>query len=71
MGLAQMHLPLFFPFHMEIDDAEKSSVSHTILTHSKQDLHNKKRRPNREHRCDAGQIPFERQVRTILTTLEC
>ena len=53
------------------DDAEKSPVSHTVLAHSKQDLHNKKRRPNREHRCGAGQIPFEGQVRTILTTLEC
>jgi len=56
---------------MEIDDAEKSPVSHTVLTHSKQDLRNKKRRPNREYRYGAGQIPFEGQVRTILTTLEC
>ena len=31
------------------DDAEKSPVSHTVLTRSKQYLHNKKRRPNREH----------------------
>ena len=31
----------------------------------------KERRPNREHRCDAGQISSESQVRTILTTLEC
>ena len=54
-----------------LDDAEKSPVSHTVLAHLKQDLHNKKRRPNREHRCDAGQIPSEGQVRTILTTLEC
>ena len=56
---------------MIVDDAEKSPMSHTIHAHSKQDLHNKKRRPNREHRCDAGQIPSEGQVRTILTTLEC
>ena len=39
-------------------------MSHTVLTHSKQHLHNKKRRPNREHRCGAGQIPSEGQVRT-------
>ena len=43
---------------------KKLPVSHTILIHSKQHLHNKKRRPNREHRCGAGQIPFEGQVRT-------
>ena len=30
-----------------------------------------KEKPNREHRCGAGQIPSEDQVRTILTTLEC
>ena len=43
---------------------KKSLVSHTILAHSKQHLHYKKRKPNREHRCDAGQIPSESQVRT-------
>ena len=43
---------------------KKLPVSHTILIHLKQHLHNKKRRPNREHRCGAGQIPFEGQVRT-------
>ena len=54
-----------------IDDVEKSPESHTVLVHSKQDLHNKKRGPNREHRCGVGQIPSEGQVRSILTTLEC
>ena len=49
---------------------KKSPVSHRIPTHSKQYLHNKKGRPNRKHRCGAGQIPSEGQVRT-LTTLEC
>ena len=34
-------------------------------------LRNKKKRLNREHRCSAGWIPSEGQVRTILTTLEC
>ena len=43
---------------------KKSLVSHTILAHSKQHLHNKKGKPNREHRCGAGQILFECQVRT-------
>ena len=43
---------------------KKSQVSHTIFAHSKQHLHNKKGRPNREHRCGAGQIPSESQVRT-------
>ena len=43
---------------------KKSPVSHTVLARSKQYMHNKKRRPNREHRCDAGQIPSECQVRT-------
>ena len=36
---------------------KKSLVSHTVLTRSQLCLHNKKRRPNREHQCDAGQIP--------------
>ena len=45
------------------DDAEKSLVSHTVLARSKQYLHNKKRRPNREHRSGAGQIPSEGQIR--------
>ena len=43
---------------------KKSLVSHTILAHSKQHLHHKKRKPNREHRCGAGQIPSKGQVRT-------
>ena len=42
---------------------KKSLMSHTVLAHSKQHLHNKKRRPRREYRCGAGQIPFEGQVR--------
>ena len=62
---------LSFPQTAPTDDVEKSPVSHTVLAHSKQDLRNKKRRPNREHRCDAGQIPSEGQVRIILTILEC
>ena len=39
---------------MIIDDAEKSPVSHTAFVCSKQYLHNKKRRPNREHWCGAS-----------------
>ena len=43
---------------------KKSPVSHTVLIRSKQHLHNKNGRPNREHRCGAGQIPSKSQVRT-------
>ena len=43
---------------------KKSPVSYTVLIRSKQHLYNKKGRPNREHRCGAGQIPSEGQVRT-------
>ena len=46
------------------DDAKKSTVSHTVLVCLKKHLYNKSRRPNREHRCDVGQVPFEGQVRT-------
>ena len=46
------------------DNTEKSTVSHTVLVRSKQHLHNKSRRPDREHRCGVGQVPFESQVRT-------
>ena len=42
---------------------KKSPVSHTVLARLKQYLYNKKRRPNREHRYGAGQIPSEHQVR--------
>ena len=44
---------------------KKSPVSHMVLAHSKQHLHNKKKRPRREHRCGAGQIPSEDQVRSF------
>ena len=46
------------------DNAEKLTVSHTVLLRSKQHLHNKSRRPNREHWCGASQVPSEGQVRT-------
>ena len=42
---------------------KKSPVSYTILACSQQHLHNNTKGPKREHRCDAGQIPFEGQVR--------
>ena len=60
-----LHPPLFSFSFLVSDDVEKSTVSHTVLTCSKQHLHNKKRRPSREHRCDAGQIPSKCQVRTF------
>ena len=41
-----------------------SPVSYMVLTHPEQHLHSKKRKdPYREHRCGAGQIPSEGQVR--------
>ena len=46
-------------------------VSHTVLVHYKQHLHNEKKGPSREYRCGTGQTPSEGQVRIILTTLEC
>ena len=55
---------LSFPQMAPTDYAKKSPVSHKAFARSKQYLHNKKRRPNREHWCGAGQIPFEGQVRT-------
>ena len=43
----------------------KSTVSYTANTQSQRHLHNtKKREPNKEHRCGAGRIPSEGQVRT-------
>ena len=52
------------------DDAEKSSVSHTVFARSKQYLHNKKRWPNREHWCSAAKYPSKVKLE-LLTTLEC
>ena len=42
---------------------KKLPVSHIVLACLRQYLHNKKRRPNREHWCGVGQIPSEGQVR--------
>ena len=52
-----------FPQMAPTDDAEKSPVSYIVLARLKQYLHNKQRRPNKEHRCGVGQIPFKGQVR--------
>ena len=46
-----------------VDGAEKSPVSHTVLARSQQHLYNKKKRPYKEHRCGAGQVPSEGRVR--------
>ena len=44
--------------------SEKSPVSYVVLAHLEQHLHSKKRKnPYKEHRCGAGQIPSECQVR--------
>ena len=50
---------------------KRLTASHTVLARSKQCLHNKNRKTNREHWCGASQIPSESQVRTFATTLEC
>ena len=42
---------------------KKSPMCHTILACLRQYLHNKKRRPSREHRCGADQILSEGKVR--------
>ena len=60
----QGDLPLRCKMKTMSDDVEKSTVNHTVLTCSKQHLHNKKRRPYREQRCGAGQVSSETQVRT-------
>ena len=57
--------PFLGQMMLQIDDAEKSTVIHMVLTCSKQYLHKKKKRPNREHRCGAVQIRSEGQVRTF------
>ena len=38
-----------FPQTVPTDDAEKSPMSHIVLVCSQQQLHNKKKRPHREH----------------------
>ena len=49
-----------------------SPIGHTALTTRSEPAQQKQSKENlREHRCGAGQILSEGQVRTILTTLEC
>ena len=60
-----------FPQTVPIDDAVNIISKLHDPNARKSHLCNKKKRPNREHRCGAGWIPSEDQVRTILTTLEC
>ena len=60
-----------FPQMALTDDAVNITSELHDPNARKSHLHNKKRRPNREHRCGAGRIPSEGQVRIILTTLEC
>ena len=57
---------------LEPDDAVNiTSELHDSNTQKSLLRNKKEKRPNREHRCGAGRIPSEGQVRTILTTLEC
>ena len=49
-----------------------SPIGHTALTTRSEPAQQKQSKENlREHRCGAGQILSEGQVRTIFTTLEC
>ena len=53
------------------DDAEKSTVSYTVLTYSKQYLHNMKREDLTE---STGVVPAKYSLKVkleFLTTLEC
>ena len=65
-----------FPQMAPTNDAGKSTVSYTANTRSQRHLHNnnkkkkkKKGGPNREHRCGAGRIPSEGQVRTSYNSI--
>ena len=53
------------------DDAEKSTVSHTVLTYSKQHMYNTKREDLEE---STGVVPAKYPPKVklkLLTTLEC
>ena len=63
--------PFFLSSHMYDDDVVKITNELYDPNARKNHLCNKKRRLDREHRCGAGQIPSESQVKTSLTTLEC
>ena len=63
--------PFFLSSHMYDDDVVKITNELYDPNARKNHLCNKKRILNREHRCGAGQIPSESQVKTSLTTLEC
>ena len=45
------------------DDAEINSKPHSSHTLETTHMHDKSSRPNREHRCNAGQVPSKGQVR--------
>ena len=53
------------------DDAENITNRSHRTRDSKVNLHNKITEDLREHRCGAGPILSEGQVRIILTTLKC
>ena len=49
---------------MMCDEAEKSPMSHRYLHTQNSTCTIQKRRPCREHRCGADQVPSEGQIRT-------
>ena len=55
---------------MPTNDAEKSTISHMVLTCSKQYLHNKKRRPHESTGVVPAKYPPEVKLE-LFTTLEC
>ena len=63
--------PFFLSSHMYDDDVVKITNELYDPNARRNHLCNKKRKLNREHRCGAGQISSESQVKTSLTTLEC
>ena len=48
-----------------------TNESHDSITRMNYLAKERKRRTNREHRCGAGQVPSESQVRFFLITPEC
>ena len=66
-----MAYKLLFPQTAQTDDAEKSTVSHTVLTCSKQYLHNTKREdPIESTGVVLAKYPSKVKLE-LLTTLEC
>ena len=65
-------MTLHIPFKFVIDEAVNlTSEKHNPCAQKSPTQKKKTRIPCKRHRCGAGQIPSESQVRNILATLEC